>query len=277
MSQIPTKNISDQELKVSYWYVTHKLRLKKQLALLLILLSLGLYGYTIYQLTIFSLRYQQSEAKLLQMINSGSAGLAQVEVNVPKNLSFSDISTLSNQTSRQDFLVGAINPNATWLAYFDYQFVYSDGTYSQKHPGFIMPGASKYILDLGQEKYASQLVVSNVRWIKVNDYEQIASQRNRFLVDDKTRTFKRGSGAVPSVVGFALSNESAYGYWNVDVQVFLYSGGSLVGVNEVQFDRFGAGETKNIEMNWHQSLPIVDRVDVVPLTDFLYSKNILPL
>jgi hypothetical protein len=104
--------------------------------------------------------------------------------------------------------------------------------------------------------------------------ESVINARLRFEVADE-QLYPGTVAGEPNRVVFKMSNNSAFGFWNVGAQVFLYSAGSLVSINYIDIKQFRAGETRQIEVDWNYRLPSIDSIEVRPELNAFDEGNIM--
>jgi len=75
---------------------------------------------------------------------------------------------------------------------------------------------------------------------------------------------------------FKITNQTAYAYYEAPLQILLYSGSELVGVQTYSVNNFLAGEKRNVNLSWPGGLQTVSRTEVKPniniLDDDVYLK-----
>ena len=272
-ANIPTSHLTDKQLKLSYWYITNKLLLRKLFLIFLIILSIVLWLYVFYGLLVFIMDYQRLQQQTNDLLFSSASNAQGVEATKPVSLAIGEIQVLAGEGNSYDFFSEVGNPNAGWLATFDY--IFRSGTTTKPiRRGFIMPGEQKMLVDLGNIELTGQLEVSNLKWERIIGFDKIKNERSRFFVaneefvpSDKTDS--------PSRVKFTINNGSSYSYWDVGLVIGLYSAGNLMSINYLPLKEFMSGENRAIEMNWLQSISAVDSIVVWPETNFLDPKNIM--
>jgi len=268
-----SSGLSDFQLKVSYFLVSNKLLLRKIFIVLMVILNCLFWGYAIYGLALWGLDYQRLNRQTNELLFTSNAVLPGIEANKPQNLSVSDIQSFSNGSDRYDLMSEVKNPNANWLATFDYAFV--DNVQATVYPGFALPGQRKLLLALGKPDSSAKLQLTNIKWTKITDFPAIANNRERFLIENNIfiPALKAGD---PSRVKFTISNQSPYSYWEAGLVVILYSGSSATAVNYLAIPQFVSGSTRNVEMNWIGSLPGIDNMEIIPEVNYLDPNNIMP-
>ena len=274
MSKALSQNLTNRELKFSYWYITHKLALRRWLAIFLIIASVLIWFYVIFEMTFYAIDYNLEAYNLSRLASGQNSYLDGLETRAPKPLSFSPINILLGDDNRRDFFVEAANPNPNWLAVFNYKFTAPDSGGESKW-GFILPGEKKYLMGLGLENAESGLEIADLRWRRINDFERTKNERLRFNITSEE--FQGGvAPGDPNSVSFNITNDSAYNYWEVGIQVFLWSGGQLAGVNYITINQLKTGETRKVELNWANRLPRIDSIQVIPDINILDENNIMP-
>ena len=274
MLNTPIGSITDRELKMSYWYVTHKLAIKKWLVVLLLILTILLWFYVGWQLVFYAINSEAESIRTNRLLFSGVAGLDKLESTVPQQLQFAGINLLAGQGGRNDFYIQVFNPNPNWLATFDYQFIGSE-LQAEKRRGFVLPGQQKYLMGLGLETKAVQVEVTDQKWQRINHFAEIKEARLRFSVTNEKYISSQTSGE-SNKISFALTNYSPYNYWETGVQAILYSRGKAVTVNYVVLDQLKTGETRQVEMHWNEELPKIDSLEIIPDINILDEDNIMP-
>lgn len=271
----PTSSgLSDFQLKLSYFYVTNKLLLRKLLIALIIAIDALLWFYVIFSVIVWAIGYQSTQSQITNLLYSSDSSLAAIESLKPQSLSFSDPESFGSDGERFDLLSEASNPNGTWLAEFDYTFK-SEGSTSTVYHAFVLPGGKKALLDLGRTSSAVKLEISNLKWTRVLDFSQTKNLRDRFEITDD-QYIAPASALEPSRMKFTVNNRSAYGYWDVGVSVMLYSAGNLTAVNYISVPQLKAESSREVELNWPKSLPAIDSWQIVPEVNYLDDKNIMP-
>ena len=273
MVEAPTHNLTDKQLKLSYWYISHKLKIRRYTTIFLIVAAAVFWLLFGWQMADFIVNYNQDQYNIGRMLFTASPYADLLDQAKPQNLSISDTQTFSEENGRYDFLADITNPNNSWLVTFDYRF--SDGEKPSAYKqGFIMPGEEKYLMDLGHDDNASKLEIINLRWKRVSKVESIINDRLRFEVSEE-KLYAGTAAGEPNRVVFKMANHSAFSFWSVGAQVFLYSAGGLVSVNYIDVKQFRAGETRQVEVDWNYRLPGIDSIEVRPELNAFDEKNIM--
>lgn len=271
----PTSSgLSDFQLKLSYFYVSNKLLIRKLFIGFLIAAASAIWLFVLISLALWLIGYRQSADGIQSLLYSADPRLAAVESVQPLPLAFSDPEAFGSDGEKFDLLAEASNPNDSWLAEFDYSFK-SDNSARAAYHAFVLPGSKKILLDLNQPSSAVKLEISNLKWRRVSGWKEIAAERARFAVSDD-KFIPAAKPGEPSRISFALTNDSAFSYWEVGVAVMLYNSGSLAAINYVSVPQFKSESTRQVELNWPKPLSAVDSWQIIPEVNFLDSNNIMP-
>lgn len=274
MLEDSTYNLTNRELRLSYWYVTHKLLLRKLLIALLALVCFLLLFFVSWQLAFFGFDYQVEKFQINRLVFGDNLILSSIESGRPTQLQISDPVTISNEDGRNDYFAQISNNNNDWLATFDYEFS-NDSDQSRIRKGFILPNERKFLMDLGVEERIFGLNITNVNWQRIAESERIYNERHRLNIANEE--FIPGVEAGdPNRLVFDITNDSAFSYWQVGIQAFLYSGGNVSSVNYIILEQFEAGESRHIELNWSNRLPRINGLDIIAEVNVFDEDNIIP-
>lgn len=283
------QNFNDRALKFSYWYITHKLLLRKILVIFLIILSVIFFAYAVYvavlEFAIYGQNYNQILVSLPQSLVNTGAYRAAHEVQDPQ---VENVTVIAGAAEKYDFIAKIKNPNPDFaVESFNYQFITGDdsvdlsGDKSGPNPdrlktGFVLPGEEKYLVDLSVQikKRINQarLNITNIKWRRIPDYASIQKEKLRFDIADVKfiPPTADSSGKLPiSKVSFNATNKSAFSFWNVGFYVILFKGTAIAGANYVSIDQFLTGQIRPITVNWFEALPDITQVQVVPEVNIL--------
>ncbi len=264
------QSFSNQELKFSYWYITHKLEIRRWMTIALGVVAFLLWLYIIWQMTFFAISFKASDARLKQMVFGENPSLGEVSGAKPQDLQVSDVEVFGEDGGSVEMAAKVRNPNASWAAQFNYQFNSSD---SQSQ--FILPGEEAYIMGLNMRDSAGELKITDLSWQRVANFKELYEDRNNFVVTNEKFTAGIQVGD-PNTLSFDIKNNSAYSFWETEVQGFLYDGGSLVALGSIKLQQFKSGEAEHVEMLWNKRLPRITEFQVVPRVNVVLESNIMP-
>jgi len=271
---LPSSGLSDWQLKLSYFFVANKLFLRKLLVVLLVIVNCAFWGYGIFGFTIWALDYQRLESQTKSMLFSSASVLPGIEAAKPQPLQLSNVEVFAGSDDLWDLLSGAFNPNADWLAEFDYGFT-DDSTSTVFFPSFALPGQHKILMALAQRNSSPRLEIKNLTWRRITNFSELKESHELFTVTGDGFTAAKKAGN-PSRLKFTLRNDSAYSYWQAGVAVLLYSSGNVAAINLITIPKFLSGSSRDLELNWTRPLPNIDSWEIVPEVNYLEVSNIMP-
>ena len=268
------EKLSEQGLSLGYWFVTHKILLRRILTGIII----GIAGiFWIYALIGFidwafvTGPKERANLNTTLQVKLAPGVLASIAAT---NVSFTEAEVASAGIGRYDFLAQVTNPNlARWWAEFDYRFV-GEGVDGAMKKGFILPGETKYIVDLGVASAFRprnvRLEVANLKYHrvpphKISNYASWRDERFNITVSNKIFNPKsvQNGGNIASLKFTALNNP-AYGYKSIGFYGLLYRGEQLISINYLTAENFTSGETRELEMQFSEGLPTITKYEVVP-------------
>jgi len=271
-NNIYNHNLSDKEYKFSYWFVTHKLIIRRVGIVVLALIAGGLliggvYGLSKYYLT----DYEKNAAveRSLGRVDLDQAVLA--ELNQPKPLQILGTTVIKSGDNSYDMMAEIINPNQQWFVEsFEYSFS-AGNVKTDVIKDFILPVQEKYVMKLNFASETSmdsaQINIQNVKWSKVANY---LPMKEKFLQIDFANKAVLFSGKSFSKTGnlsqisFDIINKSAYSYWNPVFKVFVYKSEKLIAVNQLTLNKLNTGEKSTQVFNLFQNIAPGSKIEVVP-------------
>lgn len=278
---LPHDNLSERQLKIGYWYVTHKNTLKRIGIILLIILDIIFLGYGIYGFTkLFYIEQAGYDKMIMDLTKENQAAIthAYFEKNKPENIIIGNVSIINAGQNKYDLAVKVKNPNSIWLIEsLDYYFIY-DGVQTGVKKSFIFTNEEKYLIFLALSSpnriTNAMVVISNVKWKRDKNFADFYKNRVMFTIsniDYKRQDELNGSSKNSvSQAYFTAINNSAYNYWQVGFAVLLKRGMDVVGINYIYLDQFKSGDEKNVTVSWFEALPMsVNKVEIVPEVNIL--------
>lgn len=274
------RGASDLNLRLSYWFLSHKDQLKKWWVLSLIAVDVFLLGFVFAAAYVVAKdRSALDQARTLRtgtpLFTSAARGaLAQELVRgVP-------VALLTDAT-HVDLAVELTNPNETYgVEEVSYRFSYG-GKQLPVRTTFLLPNSPRFLAELGVAKAAEgeapTLEIVSVRWRRPEDLA--ALRRVKFRVsnlkyDASVLTASQPPKPAPRLRATIL-NDSAYAYRTVDISIGLIQAGQLVAVNSVRLNDWGAFAEKPIDLQWLAALPAQPDVVIVPQINYFDESNFL--
>lgn len=268
-----TPELSDQELKRSYWLVTHYAQLKHGYSILLVIFSSLFFLFTTWQsLSLYALGAKQDEVflqSIKQTLNSAD--------QMP-SISDTRIESIGSRTMMEGLENGyalLFNPNQKWYLQAHLAFMRGD-TEVRTVPIALEPGERRYIVGVGIPIGAPQIsvVLKNVRWhflssneeLLIRNLSDIKVENTSFIPSDKSGISKL---TPVSKVAFTLANSSLIDFWDVAVHVIAKANGSVIGAGIATINNIDAGQRKAAEVLWFVPLIAADEFDIKPLIDIV--------
>lgn len=260
--------LSGRKLDIAYWYVTHKIQIKKIISIVLLVVVGLLFFYYVYVLVnnlVLNNDSYKFQVRQLATINPDYAFLRQAKLT--QEIKVVEINTYVNRDNQYDIVAEISNNKPDWWATFSYQFQVGE-TLTEKRQSFILPSQTKYITNLAVENGGgvSNVVFSDIVWQKEINYQELAENRLRLETQNvefiPSQALGIGDEVNISRVRFDLFNNSAYNYNNVQILIFLRAGAEVVAVNQASSGIIRSAETKEIEVTFFQRLPKITGVDI---------------
>jgi hypothetical protein len=277
------EDVTEKQLKVSYWWITNKLLIRKigigffigidALIWVVILIFLGKYIIGFQKETLML----QTEAG---MFNNNAIIAQYNQANKPIDLISSPITLILKAGNKADLVAKISNPNPDWyVKSLSYRFSVGEQT-SEERQAFVLPNSEKYLmafnLDAGTARRA-QLELLEIKWKKITKREIldipafITENLDIEIVDPKHYTvsgvdIKKG---VMSKTEFDVINNTPFNFWEIGLNVILYQQTNIVGINYLEIPMVKSAEKRHVEIGWSERLPFVNRVAVEPDLDVL--------
>jgi len=273
------EGVSTEKLNLGLWYVKHQKLMFLALVWLLVAVSAILWSYSLYYLTSFLLVGLRQDRENLLSLTTTSFERIQADYEV--NFKVEPAKVLSSGEGRYDLTAKVTNNNDNVWVHFDYYF-YVNGQVIGRGRGFAFPHEEKFVMALNQPlavpALEAKLVIENDLWAKINrhnipDWQQFRDSHLDFLVRDKIFVSAVQSGLTESLfvnqLSFNITNQTPYNYRRLPLDIILYSGNQVVGVNQYFVNDFTPRQKVEASMNIIGNLPPVDRIEVLPNINLL--------
>jgi hypothetical protein len=285
-TEFTPQNLSEKTLRYGYWFVTHKILLKRigiGLIILFNALTVGWSGWVWFSTYVLEADSDRIAAEENATSVLGSA----IHENSAKPFLVSSAQAFATG-DKVDFSAEIKNPNANFRADFSYRFT-ADGQTTADQAGYVLPNDDKYLTALGVKITGSKsaaLEISNIVWQRIDrhaipDYQKFSSDRLNFNITDikftpldavTTVSGTVGTAAKAGLTGkttFTFFNNTGFAYKQIKFTVLLFRGPGLAAVNSIIVTDVGAGETRPIEVSWYQTLLAISDTRIVPEVDIL--------
>ncbi len=284
MAFTPTREgqLSEEKLKWGYWWVTHKVQVRRWFILVMIILDLIVLAYVGYGFVDwFFLSGAKERADIGQMVQNPIDYASFRAAAKPVDLVYENPLVLQAGEGAYDIASKVTNDNTKWWADFNYRFIMNEDPNSSPKAayGFVLPGDSTYLSTLGWKTTSTpavRLEISNMQWHRISPHTTFptydvwkAEHLNLVIEPEPFRPALSSDPLHVSKAVFQVTNDSAYGLRTARFFVILYSDQAIVGVNDVTIGRLMAGDGKTVEVSWFSDLPTVTSVEVIPIINLM--------
>jgi len=283
-SQSPYHELSDDKLKKGYWFVTHKLFLKRlgyfvSFFLVSVLILINVYRIINY----YSSERQQYEYELQELYSQQINFERLNSIRAPQNLQIGEIKIIDSgrQTGDKDYdlIAGLQNPNEKFKITFDYQFS-ANGKPLNKYSSFILPGQKKFLFDFKSNTRGTEsikITLNNLRYHRISprtaeDPVNFTNEHLIFDIQDVKLTEIETKNSF-SKITFDLINNSAYNYWEPGINIVLYKNKKIIGADYLFIKEFHSGETEQLSVNWYEYVPSSVKISVLADID-IFDPNV---
>lgn len=272
--------LSATQFKWAYYVTTHAVFFRALGIGLLVALDAAMVAYALLGFGSYLLGGQTKDELALRAILARlQKSTVQQSINATAQpLVIGDAVVFPGSGERYDFVADVENPNDSWYALVTYQFDVVGAASTPTRTLYVLPKEKKYFTALGVKRpgetvNGATLNILNIAWRRINphDYpnpQEFLAARNKFTITDAT--FTPGGGAADSTgsqIKFIITNDSAYNYWQVPVQIALFQSGNLVGVEETNLQELKTGENRAVELRTFTQDLIAEEVNVIPSVD----------
>ncbi len=272
-----SSGVSWRDMNFGLWVAEHRRLITRVITVFLILISAFFFIYSTYAYIIYFMRGPIDNQPENQVVSPR---------NVVDNPILESVQILP-RGGDYDLTVKINNPNDNFWADFRYCF-YQGETQLGCENSFLLPSEEKYIMLLGSKidnTIGITFKIEDIFWNRVNrreitDWASFLKERTDFIVSDVQFLNSSKSGLSELVkfntLEFSIYNYSAYNYFEAPLEILLYSGSQLVGVERHLVNNFMAGETRKVKISWPGDIGNVDDIKITPrihvIQDDVYLK-----
>gem|GEM_PF-4067325 len=271
----------DLNLRIQYWWVNHKLELRRRWVFSLLLLD-ALLLVVVVAYVFLTVR---GSVQLSRQVTEGAATLAQpVQVtNRPADVSIQNQWGVRNANGSTDFIALVTNSNTEWYAgEVIIRFTVNGSPLDETLSTFLMPGQTRHVFfnrtgALAPSSRVDAEVVSTT-WERPSSL--FDSENTSFSVANATfsaLTIISGQQTDASRVTAEVTNNSIYGFWAVPVTIIVFRGGEPVAVDEQVLRQVQPFETQTVTAQWLQRIPSGGEIVVEPYVNAFDEENRLPV
>ena len=276
-----TGEFTSSQFKRSFWFTTHKVLLYKITVAVLVVSSVLLWTFSLWQWGDYVINGISADIALRSNLASFPNYTGIHEHYAPKPIQIAGVSAYIGGSKAYDLVAEVGNPNKNFIIYFDYYFVAGE----QKTPtqkGFLLANENRPLVYFGfKENYPNSvnLVMENVVWRRVSAHsvpDPIVWQNDRLNFAIENFSFSAPQTAedvTANVIKFDLTNNSAFGYRDGLFIAGLMQNDTLVGVMPLILKDFKSLETRLIDLrNFSDGLSVSD-IQLFPLVD-IYNQAV---
>lgn len=271
--------LSDNELKWGYWYVTHYTRLHKIAWWCLLMLTAGLWLYTIFGVIKHVRESRQFKLILSQQVTAPVVPPSVRAAQMAQPLLIQGVYTVPGARGSVDLVAIVENPNSQWyVPELQYEFTL-DGQPVSVDKTFLLPGERRALANfkvMGASGVAD--IVLHPRWSRVREPAKYTAPKFTAGAVRFIPAYTPGSDrpAVPlSQAIFTLTNDAPFSWWSVPVIVVGRSGALVAAVGQVVVDKFMSEQKRLLTVSWSESLATPSSFEIFPAVDTLDPASYL--
>lgn len=264
------EELDDKTLKRSYWFVTHREAMKSGLIYVFsgFVALIWLYVLAMF-VNLYLIQGFAYRAAIKQLGEQARAPRSQFLA--AQDLAVKRIGVVPANDRIFDLYAEVVNPNPDWRAELSYAFVINGRT-TQERKGFIMPGESKFFLQLNTESTvapSAEWKITSIQWKKMSgEDEALLAEKYHLATSNFSFTSSMETGItqiVPiSMVSFDLKNSGGYTYSTVGLPIVLLNNDAVVAVNYITTQNVTPGETRALQAKWFHQFDGVTAFKVTP-------------
>ncbi|MFH1030606.1 MAG: hypothetical protein V1770_05095 [bacterium] len=275
----PLTPISDKDLERGYWFITHKIFLKRLGYSLLVLFNVLSISFSAYKIinfyTIEASEYDRMIADLTQ------TNYAILNSNRTLPLEIGNVRILSSgknfEPKEYDLIAEIYNPNEKFRVEFDYQFICDNKNWKIYH-AFILPRQKKIIADYGltltgRKDAQIKIIKQEFKRISPHEIKNPISFIEERLLFETTNVELIEVGKNIYKISFDLANKSSYNFWEVGLTTVLYKGSEIFGIDNITLEKFRSGTEREVEVTWHEYVPPTIKILAMPEIDVFDEEN----
>lgn len=258
--------IGAKNLDLGLWLANHKKAFTRTIVVILSIVAGSLILYAAYNyFYYFSLGQEQH--KVLEQTNLEFDIAAYRLQTAAKPLEIISYKSLNNRNG-YDFIAKVKNPNSRHFANLNYCFVFNSE--ERCSSSYILPDEEKVIILFNQEISEAinnlSFKVNDINWQKLNasiisDWNIYKGERLSFSTQNvKTSTYDGGL----NYLEFSLSNDSAYAYYSVPLNILIESNGDIIAVNRYTAQDVNSRDIKEVRLYWSDVSLLNGTIKIVP-------------
>lgn len=279
MSQNANINMTDKELKESYWLVTHAERMRRGVIRAVIIIEAVIILAFLVQFAGYLYFAVVRNTTLVQpLLTEAQLAFPVLTLENPRVVSSG---ALDRGTGIVDLYAVIQNPHPNWRATIPVIFSIQ-GVDQPAVTAVLFPGDTKYILLQGAAVANTQGIsakIGQVLWKRLNQSEiSTITQRKTISVSDiKLESGRSASGVfIPGTrLSFTLQNNTVYNLYDLRVTVVAKHGSSPVAALTLPIFSLARNQRIPLEARWDYQFAATD-YEVIPDIDVLDENHVRP-
>lgn len=271
-----SSGVSLRDMNFGLWFAENRRRLTRALTVFLILISAFFFIYSTYAYIIYFMRGP---------IDNQPENRVMSPRNVITEMKFGPVEVFK-LTETYDLAIAMENPNDNFWAEFQYCF-YQGEVQLDCGKSFILPAEKKHIVAFSlalNSQSALSFRIEDIFWSRVNrreipDWPTFLQERLSIEIDNIKFLGANHSGLSENLrlnsLEFTVINHTPYSYYQVDMEILLYSSSALVAVEKHAVANLLAEEQRLIKMSWPGDMPAVSRVEISPQVNIIKAESYL--
>lgn len=275
------EQLSDRELKFSYWFLTYKKLFRRVTIVILLLLNGFIYFQVVLSLGQY-LTYLQQAPNFAKAIIDHSVDWAKVaKQQAPKELAATQTKIVAVSPGVFDVVVWVENPNPEWYARSTTYTVIFAGQKSEPVNTFVLPGEKRLLISRGfhssdpeaAKKETSRVLLMNTDWQRLDESKQYLLPSFNF---QNTTVEDLGELYLKHRVTGTVTNVSLFGFRQIELIALVWNDQELVTLNTVTLQNVAVGESRLFDIRFTQKLSGSLRVEMFVVTDNIDQANLIP-
>lgn len=268
------QKISDKQIEGNLWYIKNKALIKKTIIIILSLIILFLYGFSLFKFIIIQIQYTNSRKNYNPITIDFQSWH---ERNRPKDLIIINRNIIKLGNNNYDIVFDIQNPNKKMaIKELTYKFVYDNEKSSEEKNIFFLPEETKKLVDFNVQSdkiiRTVDFEIINISWDRLKASEIDNLSKAIFLIKDEELHLDNNSN-IRNWIEFKVINQSPYNWLVTKFYVSLYLGSKLVAINQITTNEFYSQEEKHLKTSWFYKMPSYVTLKIEPEVNVLNKEN----
>lgn len=247
---------SEQRFRIGYWLFQHRTPIRRVIWVVLGVIG-GLIWLNAARFGVSYLAHRQSDAAVQASFLQPDLNFDSIEV--PQDLQISQVQAVRNDDTHVDLVALVKNSNARFASSAVTGRFVVNSIPQEPITFFVNPDEEKYVPQLAVSAKSSPQPTVRFELLSVDWYRLHGTQfQTNWVVSDLVYKplVLSGGDSLQRGVDFQLFNNTAYGFKQIRVSVFLRQGQQLVGLGSTLTDRVQSLEKKQYRFYWSSELPL---------------------